>query len=279
MEPFYVSNDHLERCKNPQKYIETKPSIFTPYFSLDDMHIISIRDSFQINIAYIVNYFIKKYINLPELEDNIFFKSSPYFIKFNVSKNCEDIDRIKEIVERRSLTSYKHVICIQIIEKLNPETTLKLFSILKNNTNTSLYIISSTSYIPKCIREIALNIVCYKSTDPISEFFKNGNTYENLSYIFVSSRLEKLLAAKKILAYTAELRNFAINITASGMPILLVIKYIKEYIEKNNKNIFNYIDILSKMEYNYNITSKSIFVLEYHIDILIKQIALEVNKK
>lgn len=270
MEPFYVSNKHLERCKHPEKYIKTIPSIFTPYFTVDDMHIITIRDAIPINAAYISNYLIKKYIDIPNIDDNIFFKSSPHFFKFNVSKNCENIDTIKEIVERRSLTKYKHIICIQIIEKLNSETILKLFSILKNNSATALFIISSTFHIPKCIKEIALNIVCYKSADPIVEFFKADDTRENLSYKFISSRIDKLIAAKKLLLYTTELRSFAINITASGIPIMLVIKYIMEYIERQNENIFNYIEILANMEHNYNITSKSIFVLEYHLDVLIK---------
>lgn len=271
MEPFYVSNKHFERCKHPEKYIETIPSIFTPYFTLDDMHVITIRDTIPINTAYISNYLIKKYIDIPDIDDNIFFKSSPHFFKFNISKNCENIDTIKEIVERRSLTKYKHIICIQIIEKLNAETILKLFSILKNNLTSALFIISSTFYIPKCIKELSLNIVCYKSIDPIAEFFKTDSPHENLSYKFISSRIDKLISTKKLLLYTTELRNFAINITASGIPITLVIKYIMEYIQKQNKNIFNYIEVLANMEHNYNITSKSIFVLEYHLDILIKE--------
>lgn len=279
MDHFYVSNIHLDRCNNPEKYIKTKPNIYNIYGDLDDIPVITIFSKIAINNAYVANYIIKSIVKQNDIS---FFKPSLYFFKFELSNNnYEAIQEIVEISKRKSLITKKHIICIELKDKFNKDIKTRLISILKNHIANSLYIIQSTYHIPVEILNISCNISC-NNEDPINLYFNTEN--KQLTSQFIKHNIDtlcnKLEQQASISSYTNQLRQLTINITASGIPHYLLSSYIIDYIENEDDETKRYvINVLADMEYKLRIVSKSIFVIEYYFDLIVKKLISNLKKK
>ena len=270
MQSFYVSNQHIKRCSNPNDYITTKPNIYqTNLFNCRDISVISIKANVKLNAMYIANHLIKSFLNIHSPAD-LFFKPPKLFFKIILKHSCsEELALIKDISSRKCLFANRHIIFIDISEVLSSDIKQKVISCLKH-CNNILFIIYSECYIPVEVTNISLCITLPAkfNTDPFNEFMmltENLDTVNDMANIFVKRNIQKLISCNTITTYHTSLRHFILNITASGIPIHFICREILDEFECCTELI----KTLSEMESKCASYSKSIFPLEYNINKLV----------
>jgi len=127
-----------------------------------------------------------------------------------------------------------------------------------------------------------LNSFFCNNEDPINLYFNNGN--KELTSQFIKNNIDslcnKLEQQASISSYTNQLRQLTISITASGIPHYLLSSYILDYIENEDDDTKRFVvNVLADMEYKLHTVSKSIFVIEYYFDLIVKKLISNLKKK
>ena len=269
---YLLSDNHMQRCKYPEEYINTKPNIYS--LDVTDIHAIYISSKIKLNSLYVANYLIKKqllrcYKPITIIND-IVFKKQNLFFKISL-RTIDDIKFIKDIVSRKCLFHDKHIITIEINESISKEIFSKLFSILKSNFNI-FFIIYTDICIPIEIKQVCMNVCIPASnnSDPFNDYvdtcFQQNNNQVNSSNLinsFITKHIEKLLKCQSNDVYYNTLRKFTLNITASGIQIQQVAQQILILYPDAD------IESLTLMESKSKKNVKSIFSIEHYINKII----------
>lgn len=214
--------------------------------------------------------------------DNDYYHNNFYFV-FNVNYNSINI--IKNIASQKCITMPRHIIVLNIVEKVS-RYSLSIRSIINRYLSTTTFIIVNNfdHYITKTIYDLLLvvnlnfdiKLFCQdagvhdsfiKNNDPMDICIKMSNLDINLSD---SNNLEIFLLKQLDALYISQsnqgIRNLVIKLGAACVPITTLANIILKW----KANAYT-IELLCEMDHIIKQNSKELFAMENFFQQLLKK--------
>ena len=210
-----------------------------------------------------------------------FYYNNYYFIiKFG------DVETVKAIVEQKCVSGDKHIIVLNIVEKLRSSVTLAMRSIINKYSHTAMYIlINNTEYtLPRQIQELFFNVsikfdidkFCLEEGyDKIDKDPLNSILLKTAGDITIKNHLEDFIINKLTLLHEQsklnkknlffqELHKFVLNLIAGAIPINILAITILKW--KSNPGVVKH---LADLDHKFKCSNKGLFAMEYYLQNII----------
>ena len=253
-------------------------------------------NSMQVSEAFINHVIYKKHnvdnnpvLSISDDDENI--KSNMYMFQINFV-NHHQIDFIDNICKQQGHFG-NHVIVIHFVEQIRSNLALSLKSIINKFIHNTIFLLFHQTYVNidrnivnTCTRtNIFIDMNRYQKDfsekigidfnsqeeDPmnlclIAEYPEvSRNTFRN----FVENYISEITKQTDFHKRGKLLRDFTLKIGASSIPVRILCKELIDIYSKRAYDNHKVLQIISDMEYHSKKTNKYIFVLEYHLSLLL----------